>query len=156
MSGSAFNTSSDITRIKLATVSTTDPAPSPLFAFATELNLSIKNNVSPNKAVGVLGAFDTTTGNFEVSGSMTAYFASVSAVQAVRNNSDITLDVIMQKKNSAMVWDIPLLSLGDGRLSVEQDQPITLPLETTAAESSFGHTLLFVNFSYLPDVAGGV
>lgn len=156
VSGSAFNTSSDITRIKLATVSTTDPAPSPLFAFATELNLSIKNNVSPNKAVGVLGAFDTTTGNFEVGGSMTAYFASVAAVAAVRNNSDITLDVVMQKKNSAMIWDIPLLSLGDGRLSVEQDQPITLPLETTAAESSFGHTLLFVSFGYLPDIAGGV
>lgn len=152
----AFNTSSDFARIKLALVSATDPAPTPLFAFATEMNLSVNNNVSPNKAIGVLGAFDTSAGTFEVGGSMTAYFADVQAVQAVRNNSDVTLDVIMVKRNAALLWDIPLLSLGDGRLSVEQDQSITLPLETNAAESKFGHTLLFQSFSYLPDVAGGV
>jgi len=156
VSGSAFNTSSDMTRIKLALVSATDPAPTPLFAFATEMKLSIKNNVSPNKAVGVLGAFDTSVGTFEVGGSLTAYFASVQAAQAVRNNSDVTLDIIMQKKNNAIVIDLPLLSLGDGRLAVEQDKPITIPFETNAAESKFGNTLLFQQFLYLPDVAGGV
>lgn len=152
----AFNTSSDFSRIKLSLVSATDPIPTPLFAFATEMNLSVNNNVTPDKAIGVLGAFDTTTGTFEVGGSLTAYFADVTAVQAVRNNSDITLDIIMVKRNAALLWDIPLLSLGDGRLAVEQDQSITLPLETMAAESSFGHTLLFQSFAYLPDAAGGV
>jgi len=153
---SAFNTSSDFSRIKLSLVSATDPAPVPLFAFATDMTLSINNNVSPNKAIGVLGAFDTSAGTFEVGGSMTAYFADVVAAQAVRNNSDVTVDIIMLKKNIAMLWDIPLLSLGDGRLSVEQDQAITLPLETNAAESKFNHTLLFQSFSYLPDAAGGM
>ena len=62
----------------------------------------------------------------------------------------------MLKKNNGLIWDIPLLSLGDGRLSVEQDKSITLPLETNAAESKFGHTLLFQVFGYLPDAAGGV
>lgn len=154
--GSAFNTSSDFSRIKLALASNTDAAPTPLFAFATEMSISINNNVSPNKALGVLGAFDTSAGTFEVAGNTTAYFADVTAVQAVRNNSDVTVDVIMLKKNLALLWDIPLLSLGDGRLAVEQDQSITLPLETNAAESKFGHTLLFQSFSYLPDIAGGV
>ncbi len=154
--GAAFNTSSDFSRIKLALVSATDSSPVPLFAFATEMTLTVNNNVTPNKAIGVLGAFDTSAGTFEVGGNMTAYFADVQAVQAVRNNSDVTLDIIMLKKNFALLWDIPLLSLGDGRLAVEQDQAITLPLETNAAESKFAHTLLFQSFSYLPDVAGGV
>jgi hypothetical protein len=48
---------------------------------------------------------------------------------------------------------MPLLSLGDGRLNVEQDQPITLPLDTNAAESKFGHTLLYQSFPYLPTAA---
>lgn len=148
----AYNTSSDITRIKLAIPG--DAAVAPLFAFATEMTLSLNNNVTPNKAIGVLGAFDTSAGTFEVGGNMTAYFANVEAVAAVRNNTDITLDVFMLKNNKALMWDIPLLSLGDGRLSVEQDQPITLPLETNAAESSFGHTLMFARFNYLPDIAG--
>lgn len=152
--GNAFNTSSDFSRIKLAVADETDAAPSPLFAFATEMSLSINNNASPNKAIGVLGAFDVSVGTFEVGGSMTAYFANIAAVKAVRDNEDITLDLAMVKDNRGILFDIPLLSLGDGRLAVEQDQPITLPLETTAAESSFGHTLLFGSFAYLPDLAG--
>lgn len=154
--GDAFNTTSDMSRVKLALVSDTDSSPEALFAFATEMNITVNNNVSPNKAIAVLGAFDTSAGTFEVGGSMTAYFADVTAVQAVRNNSDVTLDIVMLKKNMALLWDIPLLSLGDGRLAVEQDQSITLPLETMAAESKFLHTLLFQSFAYLPNVAGGV
>lgn len=150
----AYNTSSDFARIKLASVSETDASVDPLFAYATEMTLTINNNVTPNKAIGVLGAFDTSSGTFEVGGNMTAYFASIDAVQAVRDNADITLDLIMVKDNKGLLFDIPLLSLGDGRLGVEQDQPITLPLETTAAESVFGNTLLFQSFPYLPSLAG--
>ena len=52
-----------------------------------------------------------------------------------------------------MVWDIPLIALGEGRLNVEQDQPITLPLSMEAAEGGAGHTLLFNEFPYLPNAA---
>lgn len=149
----AYNTSSDFARIKLASVEE-NAAIAPLFAYATELTLTVNNNVTPNKAIGVIGAFDTSAGTFEVGGSLTAYFASIEAVQAVRNNADITLDLVMVKANKGLLFDVPLLALGDGRLQVEQDQAITLPLETNAAESSFGHTLLFQSFSYLPDLAG--
>lgn len=148
----AYNTSSDFYRIKLALVDATDSSPSPLFAYATEMSLTVNNNVSPNKAIAVLGAFDTSAGTFEVGGNLTAYFADIAAVQAVRNNADVTLDAILTKANKGLLFDIPLLSLGDGRLAVEQDQAITLPLETNAAESSFGHTFLYQSFSYLPNV----
>lgn len=149
----AYNTSSDFSRIKLASVDPTDSTVDPLFAYATELTLTLNNNVTPNKAIGVLGAFDTSAGTFAVGGNLTAYFATIEAVQAVRDNEDVTLDIIMVKDNKGLLFDIPLLSLGDGRLGVEQDQAITLPLETTAAESTFGHTLLFQSFAYLPDIA---
>ena len=151
--GNAFNTSSDFSRIKLAAVSTTNANVTPMFAFATEMTLTVNNNVTPNKAIGVLGAFDCTAGTFEVGGNMTVYFADVAAVQAVRNNADVTLDFALIKDNKGFVVDVPLLALGDGRLNVEQDQPITLPLETNAAESAFGYTLLFMSFPYLPDIA---
>lgn len=149
----AYNTSSDFVRIKLSAVSDVDANPIPLFAYATDLSVSINNNGSPNKAVGHVGAIDISNGDFEVGGELTAYFASVAAVQAVRNNADITLDAIMVFENKGLLYDIPLLSLGNGRLAVEKDQAITLPLETSAAESKFGHTLLFQSFEYLPDLA---
>lgn len=149
----AINTSSDFARVKLAVVDPAVAAPVPLFAYASDVTVTINNNVSGLKAIGVLGSFDTTTGTFEVGGELTAYFADIAGVRAVRDNEDITLDIIMVKNNAGMLFDIPLLSLGNGRLAVEQDQPITLPLETSAAESKFGHTLLFQSFSYLPTIA---
>lgn len=150
----AFNTSSDFSRIKLAAVTPLDPNPAPLFAFATDLTLTITNNVSANKAIGILGAFDMSTGTFEVGGSLTAYFASIEAVRAVRNNADITMDFIMVKNNAAILFDVPLLALGNGRLAVEQDQAVTLPLDTSAAENKFGNTLTVQFFPYLPNSAG--
>ena len=149
----AFNTSSDFSRIKMHLVSSGNANPAPLFAFLTELTLTVNNNVSPNKAIGVLGAFDTSAGTFTVSGSVKAYFAGVEAIQAVRNNSDVSLDLAIVKNNAGFVFDVPLIALGDGRLSVEQDQPITLPLTTEAAEGQYGYTLLINQFPYLPTAA---
>lgn len=146
----AYNTTNDFARIKLSSVSGSDSAIAPMFMYATDLTLSVNNNVSENKALGVLGAFDTSAGMFEVKGSLTAYFADVAGVQAVRNNADVTLDVCMAKQNAGIVFDVPLLSLGNGRLAVEKDKPITLPLDVQGAEGKFGHTMLFEVFSYLP------
>ena len=148
-----FNTSSDFSRIKLAAVDPVNGNPTPLFAFTTEMSLVINNNITMNKALGVLGAMGASAGNFVVSGSINAYFSTVAAVQAVRNNLDVTLDFISVKKNTAMLWDIPLLTLGGGRVTVEQDNPVMVPLENMAAESEFGHTLLFQSFKYLPNIA---
>ncbi len=159
VSGDAYNTSNDISRLKLSVLDRTlGSNPTALFAFLTEFSININNNVSPNKAISVLGAFDVTAGQFNVEGSMEAYFADVTAVSSIRNNDDITLDVAMVKgstgSKSGTLIDVPLITLGDGRLSVEQDESITLPLDIPAgADRVFNHTLLWMFWDHLPDAA---
>lgn len=155
---SAFNTSSNVPLINLAIVSDTDENPTPLFAFAEEMSIVINNNVSPDKAIGVLGGFDASHGNFEVNGSMTAYFMDTDSVSAVRDNSDVTMDMHLVKENAGVTVDIPLMSLGDGRLDVTQNEAIRIPLSQeaaigTGAISGYDHTLLMCFWDYLPDAA---
>lgn len=149
----AFNTASNLYRVKLSIVDPTTLNKTALFAYVSEADISINNNVSPNKALAVLGAFDASVGNFEVSGNVTAYFADVTAVAAVRNNSDVALNVIGASKNKGFVFDMPLIALGGGRLNVEKDSPIMIPLEANAAECPAGYTLLNNFFAYLPNAA---
>lgn len=152
----AYNTSSDFSRLKLSLAGDADIEP--LFAFLQEASITINNNVSPNKAVGVLGAFDVSVGNFVVTGSVTGYFSDVQAVRAVRDNSDVTFDFHLASKNRGISLDIPLISLGDGRANVEQDQAIKIPLTLEAADGAYldanqDHTLLMVFWDYLPTAA---
>jgi hypothetical protein len=149
----AYNTSSDIARIKMSVIDPASPNPAALFGYVSEANVSINNGVTPNKAVGVLGAFDTSAGNFVVGGSVTAYFTTTAAVKAVRNNADVGLSVIIAAKNAGSIFDIPLLGLGGGRINVEKDNPITVPLTPAGAENKNGYTLLYTKFAYLPNFA---
>lgn len=154
VSEDAYNTSNHVSRLRMTVPTSTNANPTPLFAYLTEFTLVINNNVQPNKAVSVLGAFDLTAGQFDVSGKVTAYFADVAAVQAVRDNEDVSLDFALARDNFGILFDVPLVALGDGRLSVEQNNPITLPLDmNAAADRTFDHTLLVEFFPYLPDAA---
>jgi len=157
--GTAFNTSSDVPAIKLAEVVEGSPDQAALFAYLTDLTITVNNNVSPNKAIGTLGAFDVTAGTFEVSASATAYFASVAAVQTVQDNDDASLHCHLVKENSGITFDLPLVSLADARPDVSQDEAITLPIEMQAAtassiDSATDYTMLMVFWDYLPTAAG--
>ncbi len=149
----AFNSTSNIKRSALGIIDTDDSAPTPLFAYCTDIALKVNNNASGAKAIGVMGNFDMNLGMFEVNGSLSAYFQDVQGIQSVRDNADVTFDMVIAKDNVGMAFDIPLISLGNGLPKVEQDKKIMLPLDTMGAQSSFGHTLLYVNFPYLPTAA---
>lgn len=153
-----YNTSSDVGRMRLSVISTTSESVSALFAYVTEASITLNNNMSPNKAVGVLGAFDMTAGIVEIGGELTAYFTTIEAVRAVRNNSSLTFDLSLIKDNTGIIFDMPLLSLSNGRPEVELNEPIMIPLEQMAAtgediNANLNHTLLITYFNYLPEAA---
>lgn len=148
----AFNTASDVFRMSLTLVENATLNPAKFFAYLSELTITINNNATGLKAIGNLGSFDINIGTFEVGGSITAYFAGVAAKKAIRANADVTLDVITTKDNSAIIYDVPLIALGGGRANVEADSPITIPVESSAAEGPNGYTLSLSFMPYVPNI----
>lgn len=153
----AFNTTSDAKRIKLAR-NAAGSYSEPLFAFASDVNFTINNNAKPSKAIGVLGALDVNYGNVEFTGSVTAYFETVDAFASIRGNDDCSFVsiTVASGKNHGFLFDVPLLSIGDGQPDIEKDEDIMVPLELQGAQSKFGHTVLYSYFEYLPSSAGAV
>ena len=158
----AFNTSSDFNRIRLAVHLDGTEAPVPLFAFAQDIEITFNENLTPNKAIGTLGSFEISHGTLNIGGSITAYFASVAAINSVRDNANVTLDFAVVKGNAGskagFIMDLPLITLGDARLNVVQDQAITIPLDMEAAtaaliDANLDYVALFTFFDFLPDSA---
>lgn len=151
----AFNTADNVFQIRMFVHDATNVHPNSLFGFVLDGTIEINNNVVPAKAVGTLGAFDLNVGNFEVGGELNVYFSTILATRAVRNNADVGLNMIIAKDNAGQVYDVPLMAPGGGRVEVEQDEPIMIPLETSGAENINGYTMSVSYFAYLPTIGMG-
>ena len=149
----AYNTSNDIYLTRMYLHSDTKVKPDSLFAYVMEGSITINNNSSANRALGVLGGFAVTVGDFEAGGEMTCYFVDVAAVEAINNNCDIGVYFIGAKNNRGFVYDIPLLSASGGRVDVEKDEPVKLTVENNGAENDHGYTMSYSYFGYLPNAA---
>lgn len=153
-----FNTTDNVPDIRLF-VRSTDPAaivPSGFFAFISELTIAVSNNAKANKAVGTLGGFAVTAGNFTCSSNMTGYFQSTTSLDAVRNNSDVGLFAVTKQtlasRNAGIVFDLPFGSVSTSGLNVAGDQPITAPLTLeSAVDSTSNRTMTISEFWYLPE-----
>jgi hypothetical protein len=155
----AFSSATDFIRLRL----TNDTSGLPLAVYLTDLKLSIDNGVEPDKAIGYIGGIDHSVGDFMVSGSVEAFFDGMAAVTAVRNHAIVALDFGLVTNvftpgvgNQAAGWlfDVPQIELGDGRLKVEKDKKVKLPLNLEASASdTYNHSLLAVHYPYLPQLA---
>ena len=151
-----FNATSHLVRFSMAIIDPNDATVTDLFAYMTEFKFTLDNQTKANKAVKVLGSFDTTAGQFKVNAKATAYFANIAGILAVRQNTDVSVDLTLALHNQGWTMDLPLVGLGDGRADVKQDEAIMLPLSVdaaTAARYGYDHTLLFVFWDYLPTLA---
>ena len=150
---STFNATSHVYRNKISIKNDSVMNSSPLFAYVTDGSITFNNGVKPEKAIGVKGAFDMSSGNFTVSASLTGVFRSVSQIQAVGENSEIEYNVILANENSGVIYDIPFATFSGGKPSLPKDESIKLPLEIMASENKNGYTASITAFDYLPDAA---
>jgi hypothetical protein len=150
---SAFNTSHDVYLSRLSIVDPTQLNPSSVFAYLSDLKLSINNGADPVKALGVLGGFNYTIADFAVSATATAYFQTIGAQTFIKNNQDCCLTNIISRFNFALVFDIPMLTLGGGENKVTKDKPITVDLTQDAAKNANNYTMMVQFMEYVPTIA---
>ena len=152
-----YNTSSNFKQVKLYVYDSADANPTALFVYGQEWSFSINNNASPNEAATVFGAFDVSVGNFVVEGSVTGYFIDFTAKQAVNAVSDVSFvsHAFQQATQTGVTFDIPLITLGDGKVQVEKDAPVTIPLSlrgsrATKISPNHDYVMMACLWAYLP------
>lgn len=128
----AINTSADFVRLRIADVDddglTTD---------FKDTTITVRNNVSPEKVLGVLGARYMNTGNFEVDVESTVLFTNAEVPARIRENTTVSMDWTIQNDDGAAAYDVPSGTLGDGSKEFPTDESIRVAVTLQAFVDSF-------------------
>jgi hypothetical protein len=153
-----YSSSLDVYRAAIAPYSTTLLNSPAIVGYLTDIKFSIKNNANIAEAIGETTGFDVNLGNFDVSADSDGYFTTLSAVNAISSNTDVTMDIIISSPNGdgtyhGKVIDLPLMEIGNGKLAVVKDQAIKIPLTSKGLKSTLGYTASWSEFKILPAIA---
>jgi hypothetical protein len=142
----AVNTSADVLRLRVADVD--DNAMTSCFK---DFSLTLNNNVSPEKCIGTLGAEFMNTGNFMVDLEAEVLFTDADVADAIRNNTTVTMDLVLRNNDGAIALDIPSMTLGDGAKSFPVNESVTMALSGMAFnDPTLGNSLGMSTFPAAP------
>ena len=142
----ALNTSSDIARIRF-----TDTSENVLTTYFKSLNLTINNNVTPEKALGTLGAVFVNTGNFEIDIEAQLIFTDSDIITAIRTNQTLQMQFTVRNDDGALYFDIPALTIGGGDKEYPENESILINTPATAVEDPvLGTSIGVSHFPYVP------
>lgn len=141
----AFNTSSDIASI------TTDVVSSVSEICFKSLTVTLRNNVSPEKCLGTLGARFVNSGLFEVNLEGQMLFTNKAIVNAIKNNTTVTFLSIIHNQDGSIALDIPEMNLGDGGREFPVDQSVLVNITGESFTSStYGYDVGISIFPVVP------
>lgn len=123
----AFNTSSDILRLRITQLDETG-----LTTCFKDVVLTFNNNVTPEKCLGTLGALFMNTGNFEVDLDGQILFTDEAVASAVRDNETVTMDTLLKNDDGAIGIDIPAMTLGGGDKEFPVNESVLMNLQGLA------------------------
>lgn len=129
----ALNTSADILRLRIAEVDETG-----ITTDFKDAKLSLKNNVTPEKVLGTLGAKYMNAGNFEVDLETQLLFTNEAVATAIRGNRTVSLDFGLRNDDGGFVVDLPSCTLGDG----SEEFPVNESVLINTAGQAFKDSIL--------------
>ncbi len=133
----AFNTSSDIAHLRITQVDETG-----LTTDFKSLTLTLGNEVSPEKVLAQLGAKFINTGNFLVDLESELVFTESAVIDAIRDNTTLTMDFIVKNDDGVISVDIPSMTLGGGERSFPENESVLISVTGQAfQDASFGSSI---------------
>lgn len=142
----ALNTVSDLARLRLSVVDAAG-----LTTCFTNLSITLNNQVSPQKCLGTLGAVSMNFGIFLVDIEAEMLFTSATVVEAIRNNTSMTLDLVLRNSQGGLAIDIPAMTLGGGEKAFPLNEAVTITVQGEAhGDPTFGYSLGISYFPALP------
>ncbi|BAO53118.1 virion protein [Pseudomonas phage KPP23] len=142
----AFNTTADYVRLRITEIDETG-----LTTDFKSMNLSLNNNVGPEKVLGRLGARYMNAGNFEVGLETQLIFTDARVVEAIRQNQTVTLDFAMRNEDGAFLVDIAAVTLGDGSKEYPVNESVLINITCEAFADPVLNTSLGITiFPYVP------
>jgi hypothetical protein len=127
----SFSTATSISRLRVTEVDETG-----ITTDFKECNVIINNNASGEKVLAYLGNKYINTGNFEIDLEGTILFTSDGVINAIRNNTTVTMDFIVFNDDGAISIDIPSMTLGDGQREFARNESIKAALVGMAFEDT--------------------
>ena len=141
----AFNTSSDLVSISTDLISAVSDV-----CFKS-MTLTLLNSVSPEKCLGTLGAVFINAGLFEANLEGQLLFTTREIVEAIRNNTTVTMAAVMRNDNGMIAFDMPEMTLGGGGREFPVDQSVLVSITGGSfTDTTFGHDIGITIFPAVP------
>lgn len=137
----AFSTVADFARLRIDDIDEDG-----LTSDFKTIELSIDNNVSPEKVLNRLGARFVNFGNFFVDVSSQIIFSDGNVLNRIRQNTTVSLDMYLQNQDGVIAFSISSMTLGDGTKDLPVDETVLLNISGEAFEDPTTGASLGVSF----------
>lgn len=146
---SAFGTSSDLARLVVHKVDETG-----LTTDFKSLTVTLTNNVSPEKVLGVLGARFMNAGNFEADVEAQVLFTSADVTASIRANETLGLYFALRNDDGGVMCDFPAGTLDGGDREFPVNQTVLLNGTFASFEDpALGYSFSASLFPVLPELS---
>lgn len=143
---SAYNTSSDVLRLRLLKVDEEG-----LTTCFKSVTLTLGNGVTPEKCIGTLGAVFMNVALFTVDLEGEVLFTNEDLAAAVRNNETVSMDLLLRNSDGAISIDLPSMTIGDGQPNFPVHESVTVSLTGQAfQDATFGTSIGISLFPVVP------
>ena len=113
--------------------------------------MTLNNNVSPEKVLGTLGAAFLNVGNFDVDIEAQILFTDKAVINAIKNNTTVTMEFSLRNDNGGIFVDIPSMTMNGGDREFPENETVLVNIPSEAfQDATLGTSIGISDFAFLP------